>query len=137
DLGAGANRRDKSRKRDRIERDCNDNFAHDDRRNQVEAVADAKGSLLNLFDAVSGDGSTPSSIMGCDESIQAVKLAIAKLPEDYREIVELRYVQEKSVHETAEITGKSPDAIQGVCRRAKQKMLKTLGNASLYFSRSG
>ncbi len=66
-----------------------------------------------------------------------VKLAIAKLPEDYREIVDLRYVQEKSVQETAEITGKSPDAIQGICRRAKQKMLKTLGNASLYFSRSG
>jgi RNA polymerase sigma-70 factor (ECF subfamily) len=50
--------------------------------------------------------------------MEEVKKALQKIREDYREIIVLRFVEEMSVKETAEILGKSEGAVRVLLHRA-------------------
>lgn len=53
---------------------------------------------------------------------QQVLENIKKLPEEYREVIELRYVQELSPKEIAEITGENTNIISVKITRGKKKL---------------
>jgi RNA polymerase sigma-70 factor (ECF subfamily) len=95
---------------------------------------DSERSYLNLFDDLIGGHPTASRVLRAEERIMLMRSAIAELPETERQVVELRYLQEKSVSETAQAMGRTEEAIFGLCRRAKARLAERLGSASQFLS---
>jgi RNA polymerase sigma-70 factor (ECF subfamily) len=92
---------------------------------------DTIGSLAEMLSA---GRSTPSHTLARKEAVRAAQVAIAGLPEDYREAVRLRFLEGQSVDAVAAAMHRSPGAVRGLIDRAKRAMRETLGRASRYFS---
>ncbi len=58
------------------------------------------------------------------ESREAIRSAVARLPELYRVVVVLRYFNELSVDEVAAVTGRSPSTVGVQLLRARQLLRK-------------
>lgn len=102
-------------------------------RKQVRTVASPhESSVTNLVDLLSAGSNTPSRSAARHEEVAAVQESIDALPDNYRQAVELRLLQGKSLEETAAVMGCSPRAVQGLLDRAKKKMRSALGRLSLY-----
>lgn len=102
---------------------------------QRQPPADASGSLLNLFDLIDADLSTASVKVSREEGVQELKRQIAALPENYRQAIELKYLQELSVEETAQAMGCTVTEVRGVIYRARLKLTEFMGGSSLYLLR--
>ena len=87
-------------------------------------------SRLQLLDILAGDESTASRQMSRKESMQALHVSIAELPEDYRLVVLLRYFEGRSLAEIAEELGRSEGAVRGLLDRARAKLRDAMGRAS-------
>lgn len=99
------------------------------------AGADSQASHAGpLVERIAGNGDTPSRGAARGEAVRNVQAALAALPDDYRQAVQLRYLQGLSLEETAQLMNRSPDAIRGLCHRAKKKLCELLGRPSFYFS---
>lgn len=90
--------------------------------------------MAPLVERAAGRGDTPSRGAARGEAVRNVHAALAALPDDYRQAVQLRYLQGLSLEETAQLMDRSPDAVRGLCHRAKKKLCELLGRPSLYFS---
>lgn len=89
-------------------------------------------SYADIVELLSDGGNTPSfSVMG-HEAVAAVQDAINTLPENYRQAVQLRMLDGKSLEETAEIMECGPRAVQGLVDRAKKRIRTTLERLSRY-----
>ena len=89
----------------------------------------------DLVEEYAATSATPSREVARREAIQAIQVALADLPEDYRLVVQLRYFDGLSLEETAEAVGKTSGAVRGLLDRAKQKIRESLQSASRYLSR--
>ncbi|MFC1757178.1 RNA polymerase sigma factor [Planctomycetota bacterium] len=87
-------------------------------------------SKLQLLDILAGNESTASRQLSRKESMQALHVSIAELPEDYRMVVLLRYFEGRSLAEIAEELGRSEGAIRGLLDRARAKLRDAMGRAS-------
>jgi RNA polymerase sigma-70 factor, ECF subfamily len=74
---------------------------------------------LDRFRAQPSD--TLDHVLDRIESEQVVELLLAGLSEDEREVLLLRYVDQFSVREIAQITGRSEKGVEGLLTRAKNK----------------
>lgn len=83
-------------------------------------------SIVDVIELLSAGSHTPSRSVVRHEAIAAVRASVEALPPDYRSAVELRFLQGKSLDETAAILGRSPRAVQGLVDRAKKKMRAAL-----------
>ena len=87
-------------------------------------------SRLQLLDILAGNESTASRQMSRKESMQALHVSIAELPEDYRLVVLLRYFEGRSLAEIADELGRSEGAVRGLLDRARAKLRDAMGRAS-------
>lgn len=102
---------------------------------RVRGPVDAQaGSVADLVEIICADDHTPSQSAARHEGIEAVQVAMAGLPDDYREAIRLLYLEGKSLNEVAAEMDRSPGAIRGLLTRAKEKMRAALGRSSLYLS---
>ncbi len=92
-------------------------------------------SLLDLFNTVSSPGRTPSAEMSRTESIQAVRRALASLPENRRQAIAMYHIEGKSREEIAERMGKSVAAVSSLLAEGRKQLRRILGSASNFFSR--
>ncbi len=67
-------------------------------------------------------GLTPSREMMADERDAAVNAIIAKLPEDYQQVLNLRYREERSFDEIAATMNRSPNAVRKLWARAVERL---------------
>ena len=81
------------------------------------------------------DKKTPSQCVARREAVCAMQVALASLSDDHRQAIRLRYLDGRSIEETACIMDRSEDAVRGLCHRAKKKLRAALGRASQYLSR--
>ena len=72
----------------------------------------------------------PQGIAERGEIYERVQLAIDTLPERYRLVVILRYMQEMSYEEISRFTGESKDEVRGILQRASVQLRDLLGEAS-------
>jgi RNA polymerase sigma-70 factor (ECF subfamily) len=107
-------------------------------RQEVKKGGNAQtSSLLDLVELLSDHDDTPVTAAVRDESIRAVQVAIAGLPDPQRRAIELRYLEGRSVVDTALKMDRSPGAINALVNRAKQKLRESLGRSSLWFGKKG
>src|SRR5262245_15160219 len=76
----------------------------------TEAAAD-ESRVLPLWDWIAADDTSPSSVIARDEALHALNVALAALPTDQRQAVQLRILEGKSLEDAAQIMGRTPDAI--------------------------
>ena len=91
-----------------------------------------RSHAANLVDLLSDGGHTASRSAIRHEAIIAAQEALNRLPDDYRQAIELRVFLGKSLKASAAIMQRSPRAVQGLVDRAKKKMRDELSKISLY-----
>jgi RNA polymerase sigma-70 factor (ECF subfamily) len=65
---------------------------------------------------------TPSGVAIEQEEALALRRAVERLPEDYRQVVVLRFEDERSFEEIGRLTGRSADAARKVWARAMERL---------------
>jgi RNA polymerase sigma-70 factor (ECF subfamily) len=69
-----------------------------------------------------------STVMESEEIRQSVHQALADLPEDYQEVLVLKYLKDMPVLAISEIMGRSPKSVEGLLSRARKAMRANLGD---------
>lgn len=96
-----------------------------------EAGPDSYSALLEL---AGGDSTTPSRAVRSDELQSIVRSALARLPSDYRAVLELYDVQGKTAQDVGRIMGRSAAAIFMIRGRALKRLHSLLSTSSAFFS---
>jgi len=74
-----------------------------------------------------GDSELPiSSQMESEEARQSVHQALADLPQDYQEVLVLKYLKDMPVLAISQIMGRSPKSVEGLLSRARKAMRDNL-----------
>jgi RNA polymerase sigma-70 factor (ECF subfamily) len=94
-----------------------------------------RSSLADLACLLSDHGDSPSKNLARQEAVRAVQVGLAGLPEPQRDAIRLRYLDGKSVSETAAKMRRTPDAVRGLVHRAKQSLRTALGRSSRWFTK--
>lgn len=64
----------------------------------------------------------PDGLIESAETRQAVNEALSQLPWDYRQVLILKYVEEISVQEIAQVMNRSPKSIEGLLTRSRKAL---------------
>jgi len=104
-----------------------------------QAPAGAPGTWTHSPDALlgmlaGGDG-TPSRFASRREAAGAIQVALAAIKDEYRQAIELRYLQGRSPAEVGEIMDRTPHAVHNLCHRGLRELEVALGRASRYLTR--
>ena len=94
-----------------------------------------QSSLVNLVELVVASAKSPSGSVAHREAERITLVTLARLKEDYREAITLRYLEGRSVGETAAAMGRTERSIQMLCNRALKKLREALGRSSQYLSK--
>ena len=104
---------------------------------QIEAPLRTADSIADLMAMLPGNDPTASRVLRHREAQQAMRVAIAELPDDYRDVIQWRYLEGRSIKETAELMGRSEASVRSLAERAKKKLREALGRLSAYLSNRG
>jgi RNA polymerase sigma-70 factor (ECF subfamily) len=104
-----------------------DRFRWRSRHRQVSLDAESEATGNNFRDALSGHGPSPSESLQTEERAEAVRRAVAALPEDLRLPVILAEYEGRSQAEIAEILDCTPKAVEMRLYRARQQLRVGLG----------
>jgi RNA polymerase sigma-70 factor, ECF subfamily len=96
--------------------------------------ANASDTIFSLYEALAATDSTPLRKASREEALRLMHVALAELPPDHRDAIRLRYLEEWTADEVARHLGRTPDAVRGLIRRAKERLKDALGRASSYLS---
>lgn len=81
-----------------------------------------------------GGAHTASKSIARREAVSAIRVAMAGLPDHYRQAIQLRFFQRYSLEQIADEMQRTPGAVRGLLDRAKQELRDAMGRASLYLS---
>lgn len=102
---------------------------------RAAAAGPERSSVVALIDLLAVNEWTPSRSAGGHEAAAAIQVALAGLKGEYREALELRYLEGLSVADTAARLGKTEPAIHKLCSRGLQSLRESMGEAAKYLSR--
>jgi RNA polymerase sigma-70 factor (ECF subfamily) len=68
------------------------------------------------------------TMMESEEIRQSVHQALADLPQDYQEVLVLKYLKDMPVLAISQIMGRSPKSVEGLLSRARKAMRDNLGD---------
>ncbi len=94
------------------------------REQSIAADLDASSMRIECF--LTDKEPSPSQALVRKDRLRIVAAAIESLPEDQRQVVVLRYWEEKSMQEIAELLDKSTYAVAGLRYRAMKELRKIL-----------
>ena len=86
-------------------------------------------SMMPLLDVLATTGTTPSMVANQADRTRLLRRALDQLSDDQREVIQLRYLRQLSVAETAAKMDRSERAIRSLCVRALIHLRELLGNA--------
>lgn len=101
----------------------------------VTPPAGADDSLDQIIDLLAGSRHTPSQSVARHEAAGVVQDGLESLPEDYRQALELRYVQGLPVAEVASTMKRTPRAVHNLCHRGLRTLRARLGRSTQFFWR--
>jgi RNA polymerase sigma-70 factor (ECF subfamily) len=88
-----------------------------------------------LLDRCLTDSRSPSRAVRREDAVAAMMTGLARLPEDYRTVVERVYLNQEPVAAVAAELQRSEKAVRHVASRALRRLAQDLGRASRYLSR--
>ncbi len=92
----------------------------------------ATTSYPDLLDRLTSPGSTPSRHLARREAAAAVISSLARLTDDQRQVIRLRFLEGRPVAEVAARLGKSETAIHGLCYRGLGRLGAPLASMRQY-----
>ncbi len=93
-----------------------------------------RSSIAALMDVIAIHERTPSRSAGMHEAGAAVHVALAGLKPEYRETLQLRFLDGLPVAEVARRLGKTEPAVHKLCSRGLQALRESIGQAERYLS---
>ncbi len=87
-----------------------------------EVKLDAGDSSRQRDAGLAGTEPTPSTVAMAQEQAQALERTLQRLPEDYRQILILRYQEERSFEEIAGVMQRSVNAVRKLWARAIERL---------------
>lgn len=106
-----------------------------DIRREIHGSGDTRTSYPDLMQRLAASDDTPSRHLAQAEATAAVLSSLARLTEDQRAVVRLRFLEGRSVAETAAALGKSHEAVHALCYRALKELRGLLESVSRYLTR--
>lgn len=91
-------------------------------------------SFVALVDLVAPGNRTPSRDSSAKEAAQAVRVALAGLPEDWRRAVWMRHIEGRTPAEMAAAMHRTLPAVNSLVFRGLQELRTRLGHAGKFFS---
>jgi RNA polymerase sigma-70 factor (ECF subfamily) len=70
------------------------------------------------------------TVMESEEIRQSVHQALAGLPQDYQEVLVLKYLKDMPVLAISQVMGRSPKSVEGLLSRARKAMRDNLGDSN-------
>jgi RNA polymerase sigma-70 factor, ECF subfamily len=107
-----------------------------DIRREVNRAVGQSRSYADLLNGLMVAGSTPTRQVARKEAIAVLMVQMAQLPQDYRQVIQLRIIQGLPASEIAGLLGRSEDAVYMLCYRALKKLGEMMGPSSNYLSDS-
>jgi RNA polymerase sigma-70 factor (ECF subfamily) len=95
----------------------------------------ATSSYPDLVGRLAGSGSTPSRRVARGEATAAVLSSLARLSDDQRDVIRLRFLEGKPVAEVAVLIDRTEGAVQGLCRRGLRTLRMSLVSISRFLTR--
>ena len=107
-------------------------IAHNEAVNHLRRISARPTVVLDdeKFEALASELNTEAEVGRKMESM-ALRIAIGRLDGKYREVVVLRYLEEKSYEEISDILRKSPGRVSSLITRAKRLLLKEVEKEGL------
>ncbi len=98
---------------------------------QVRGAVDSKtGSVVEIIDKLPADIATASHVVATREAVDALRVAIAGLPEQQRQAILLYVLEGLSLEDTAYKLGCTKGAARALVYRGKQSLAAAMGRAS-------
>jgi len=89
---------------------------------------------IDVLAVIASDDPTASRVLRHDEARRAMQLAIAELSDEYRQVIQLRFFELKSIEETSQLMRRSPASVRALADRAKKQLRESIGRISMYLS---
>jgi RNA polymerase sigma-70 factor (ECF subfamily) len=89
---------------------------------RIQNDPDADATAVSLLAQLAGGDPTPSRIVRRDEALEAIAQAVRSLPEDRRELIDLRYRQGMPIEEIARRLGKSEGSVKMLLNRTVKEL---------------
>jgi RNA polymerase sigma-70 factor (ECF subfamily) len=102
---------------------------------EIHEHPDRTTSYPDLIHRVAGGESTPSRQIAKSEAIAAVMSSLARLTDDQREVVRLRFLEDVPVAEIAQRLGKTETAVYTLCHRGLKSLRERMVSITRYLSR--
>ena len=102
---------------------------------EVHSRPDATASYPGLISRLASTESTPSRRVARDEAIAGVMTCLARLSEDQRAVVRLRYLECLPVADVAARLGRPEETIHTLCSRGLRRLRELLGPITGYLTR--
>ena len=96
--------------------------------NRVVPLQDLWGRLDEVLESHFSeldDQELPAEVLARDETRELVSMTLANLPDQYREVLDAKYLQEQSLETIAAARGSSTEAIKSLLRRARVAFKQT------------
>jgi len=106
-----------------------------DIRREVCAPANSRASYPDLIERVAATESTPSRRLACEEAIAAVLSSLARLSDDQRDVVRLRFLEGQTVPTVAERLGKTEAAVHAACYRGLKALRESMTSITSFLTR--
>lgn len=99
-------------------------------------AAGSRSSYLDLFEVLSGSGTSPSRKVSRAEAATLVQQHVDALPEVYRTAVRMYDLEGRSVADVAVSLGRSPGAVHMLRARAHDRLRRAMGSEGDFFTDS-
>ncbi len=95
-----------------------------DVRREVKAVPKSaqQTTYIDLMARVMASCGTPSQDVRKDEALGALTACLATLPEHYRDVIQMRFIEGRSVADVADTLNRSIGSIHMICHRALRQL---------------
>lgn len=103
---------------------------------EVRPVADATASYPDLVHHLASSDSTPSRQVARAEAVAAVMSCLARLNDEQRDVIRLRFLEGRPVADVAARLGKSEAAIHMLCHRGLKALRERMVSISQFLTRA-
>ena len=81
---------------------------------------------MKQLEQIGDDEPATLTAMEFEEIRQSVRQALGGLPQDYQEVLVMKYLEDMPVLEISQVMGRSPKSVEGLLARARKAMRDTL-----------